>query len=143
MMTPGSGAGAIWCDKVSVGDKEVCTVHRKVDVRLHGKGNSHPHGAGPVCYHHLKDKVESDQLVVKEELPLSLHGSGESVHGRARRCPTMVHVSNQCERSALSTATGRSGSCRPASHHSGTYQVLIVSCVPCSLDIVLWVRVGD
>jgi hypothetical protein len=34
---------------------------RKVDIRLHGKGNSNSHGARPVSYHHLDDKADLDQ----------------------------------------------------------------------------------
>jgi hypothetical protein len=35
-------------------------VHREVDIRLHGKGKSDSHGAKPVYYDHLDDKVDSD-----------------------------------------------------------------------------------
>ena len=36
-----------------------CT--RKVDIRLHGKGNSNSHGARPVYSNHVDDTVDSDQ----------------------------------------------------------------------------------
>ena len=39
---------------------------RKVDIRLHGKGNSSSHGARPVYKNHLDDKEDSDQLVVNK-----------------------------------------------------------------------------
>jgi hypothetical protein len=35
--------------------------YRKVDIWLHGKGNSNSHDARPVYYNHLDDKVDSDQ----------------------------------------------------------------------------------
>ena len=34
---------------------------RKVDIRLHGRGNSNPHSAKPVHESHLDDQVDSDQ----------------------------------------------------------------------------------
>ena len=36
-------------------------LYRKVDIRLHGKENSKSHGARPVYYNHLDDKVDLDQ----------------------------------------------------------------------------------
>ena len=41
--------------------EEVWVEIRKVDIRLHGKGNSNSHGARPVYENHLDDKVDSDQ----------------------------------------------------------------------------------
>ena len=38
----------------------------KVDTRLHGKGKSNSHGARPVYYNHLDDKVDSDQEVANK-----------------------------------------------------------------------------
>jgi hypothetical protein len=36
-------------------------LHRKVDITLHGKGNSNSHGARPVYWNRLDDSVDSDQ----------------------------------------------------------------------------------
>ena len=36
-------------------------VSSRVDIRLHGKGNSNLHGARPVYSNHLDDTVDSDQ----------------------------------------------------------------------------------
>ena len=38
--------------------------HRKVDIRLHRKGNSSSHGVRPVYSSHVDDKVDSDKWVV-------------------------------------------------------------------------------
>ena len=35
-------------------------IDRKVDIKLHGKGNSNSNGARPVYQNHLDDKVDSD-----------------------------------------------------------------------------------
>ena len=41
--------------------------YRKVDIRLHGKGNSNSHGARPVHQKHLRhDEVDPDKLVVNK-----------------------------------------------------------------------------
>ena len=46
--------------------------HRKVDIRLHGKGNSNLPWRKAGQPSHLVDVVDSDQFVVNEELSLSL-----------------------------------------------------------------------
>ena len=46
-------------------------LYGKVDIKLHGKGYTNPHGARPVYQNHLDDKVDSDQQVVNKELSLS------------------------------------------------------------------------
>ena len=52
--------------------EDLHSVYRKVDIRLHGKGNSNSHGARPVHQKHLRhDEVDPDKLVVNEELSLS------------------------------------------------------------------------
>jgi len=40
---------------------EGLVIPRKVDIMLHGKGNSNSHGARPVYSNHLDEKVDSDQ----------------------------------------------------------------------------------
>jgi len=46
-------------------------MYRKLDIRLHGKGNSNSHGARPVYYNHPDSKVDSIQWVVNKERSLS------------------------------------------------------------------------
>ena len=47
-------------------------VTRKVDIRLHGKGNSNSQGARPVHQKHLRhDEVDPDKLVVNKEFSFS------------------------------------------------------------------------
>ena len=47
------------------------TLHRKVDIRLHGRGSPNRYGARPVHQNHLDEKVDSDQQVVTKKLSLS------------------------------------------------------------------------
>ena len=50
--------------------------YTKVDIRLHGKGNSNSHGARPVHQKHLRhDEVDPDKLVVNKEFSVSVDGS--------------------------------------------------------------------
>ena len=69
---------------------------RKVDVRLHGKGNSKLPWRKAGRPRHLVDVVDSDQQVVNKELSLSLHAcSGAVAEARFQRLglvPELLHV---------------------------------------------------
>ena len=45
----------------STNPKKLSSQHRKVDIRLPGRGNSNSHGARPVHQINHDDKVDSDQ----------------------------------------------------------------------------------
>ena len=49
------------CAARKASDKPDDLQHRKVDIRLPGKGNSNSRGARPVYQSHHGDKVDSDQ----------------------------------------------------------------------------------
>ena len=72
-----------WGARVAWVVVRVREVFGKVDIRLHGKGDSNSHGAKPVHHNHVADKVDSDQQVVNKDLSLSagFGAGGHVAHG--------------------------------------------------------------